>query len=51
MALNHIHFNTINKEYYNVPAFIAHYVNQSEETYIKRKCNRPADDNGDNYEM
>ena len=39
-------FNTINKEYYNVPAFIAHYVNQSEETYIKRKCNLPADDNG-----
>lgn len=40
-------FNTNNKEYYNVPAFIAHYVNQSEETFIKRKCNLPRDDIGE----
>lgn len=39
-------FNTNNKEYYNVPAFIAHYVNQSEETFIKRKGILPADDTG-----
>jgi hypothetical protein len=40
------YFNTNNVEYYNVPAFIAHYINQSEETYIKRKINLPQDDIG-----
>jgi len=30
-----------------VPAYIGHYVNQSEETYIKRKVNLPRDDNGE----
>jgi hypothetical protein len=31
-------------EYYNSHAFIAHYVYQSEETYIKRKVKLPTDD-------
>jgi hypothetical protein len=31
----------------NVSAYIAHYVNQSEETYIKRKVNLPRDDTGE----
>ncbi len=33
--------------YLNVSAYIAHYVNQSEETYIKRKVNLPRDDTGE----
>ena len=40
------HFNNINMNYSIVPAYIAHYVNQSEETYIKRKVNLPSDDTG-----
>jgi len=32
--------------YLNTPAYIAHYVNQSEETFIKRKISLPRDDNG-----
>ena len=31
-------------EYSKTPAYIAHYAIQSEETYIKRKINLPADD-------
>lgn len=31
-------------EYSNASAFIAHYVNQSEETYIRRKIKLPSDD-------
>jgi hypothetical protein len=30
----------------NARAYIAHYVNQSEETFIRRKCLLPADDTG-----
>jgi hypothetical protein len=37
-------------EYTKVPAFIAHHVNQSEETYINRKINLPRDDNGSTRE-
>jgi len=33
--------------YLNAPAYIAHYVNQSEETYVKRKVNLPRDDTGE----
>jgi serine/threonine protein kinase len=33
--------------YLKIPAYIAHYVNQSEETYIKRKVNFPRDDTGE----
>jgi len=39
--------NKTNISYLNVPAYIAHYVNQSEETYIKRKINLPRDDTGE----
>jgi Glycosyl transferase family 2 len=38
-------FNEWNIEYTKCPAFIAHYVYQSEESYIKRKINLPRDDN------
>lgn len=31
---------------YDVPAFIAHYIYQSEETYLRRKINLPKDDTG-----
>jgi hypothetical protein len=41
-------FNTKTVEYFNAPAFIAHYVYQSEETYINRKINLPQDDTGQN---
>lgn len=41
-------FNTKTVEYFNAPAFIAHYVNQSEESYTNRKLNLPRDDSGDN---
>jgi hypothetical protein len=37
-------FNNINLPYYKVPAYIAHYVYQSEETYKKRKINLRGDD-------
>jgi hypothetical protein len=39
-------FNTTNMEYFKVPAYIAHYAWQSEETYIRRKINLPTDDTG-----
>ena len=38
-------FNEWDIEYTKCPAFIAHYVYQSEESYIKRKINLPRDDN------
>ena len=39
-------FNTNDVEYTKALAFIAHYVYQSEESYINRKINLPADDTG-----
>ena len=42
---NQYHFNTRNLHYATVPAYIAHYVNQSEESYINRKS-LPRDDTG-----
>jgi hypothetical protein len=39
-------FNQIEMEFYRTPAYIAHYVYQSEESYVKRKLNLPSDDNG-----
>lgn len=39
-------FNTCNVPYHQMSAFIAHYLYQSEETYIKRKVNLPADNTG-----
>jgi len=38
-------FNDCQFPYKNVPAYIAHYVNQSEESYVKRKS-LPRDDTG-----
>jgi hypothetical protein len=40
------HSNVFDVEYYKAPIYIAHYVNQSEETFTKRKLNLPRDDNG-----
>jgi hypothetical protein len=37
-------FHEWNIEYYKAPAFIAHYIYQSEQTYIERKINLPRDD-------
>jgi hypothetical protein len=39
-------FNSTNLPKENVGAYIAHYVYQSEETYIKRKVKLPSDDGG-----
>jgi hypothetical protein len=39
-------FNDYNMPFNVAPAYIAHFVNQSEETYIKRKLKLPADDTG-----
>jgi len=36
-----------NTSYLNIPAYIGHYVNQSEETFIKRKIDLPRDDTGE----
>ncbi len=41
------YFNRCEIEYFNAPAYIAHYIYQSEETYIKRKINLPRDDIGE----
>lgn len=40
-------FNKHNIPYNESTAYIAHYVNQSEETFIKRKSLLPRDDNGE----
>jgi len=40
-------FSKLNIQYNYAPAYIAHYINQSEETYIRRKGLFPRDDNGD----
>jgi hypothetical protein len=37
-------FNSLAIPFYKAPAYIAHYVFQSEETYIKRKINLKGDD-------
>jgi hypothetical protein len=39
-------FNPTNKVFWKTPAFIAHYIYQSEETYKERKIKLPADDSG-----
>jgi hypothetical protein len=43
-------FNSNPVEYTKAPAFIAHYIYQSEESYINRKINLPRDDNGSGRE-
>ena len=40
------HRNDIHLKFEQSPVYIAHYVNQSEETFIKRKINLPSDDRG-----
>jgi hypothetical protein len=45
MLKNQFCFNDCKLPYNNVPAYIAHYVNQSEESYVKRKS-LPRDDTG-----
>lgn len=37
-------FNNLSIPFYKAPAYIAHYVYQSEETYVKRKINLKGDD-------
>lgn len=45
------HCNIYNIEYYKSPIYIAHYVNQSEETFTKRKLNLPRDDTGEHRQL
>jgi hypothetical protein len=40
------YFNRCKLEYFKSPAYIAHYLYQSEETYLRRKIHRPRDDTG-----
>jgi hypothetical protein len=40
---NPYYFNNIDIPFYKAPAYIAHYVYQSEETYIKRKIDKISD--------
>jgi hypothetical protein len=45
MNTNEPWFMTIpNKSYYDIPAYIAHYVNQAYDTYKKRRLSRQRDD-------
>jgi hypothetical protein len=39
-------FNDLNMPFYYAPIYIAHYIYQSEETFINRKVNKPRDDIG-----
>jgi len=45
------HSNIYNVEYHKTPIYIAHYVNQSEETFTKRKLLLPRDDNGEHRQL
>jgi len=45
------HINDYQVEYHKSPIYIAHYVNQSEETFTKRKLILPRDDNGEHRQM
>jgi len=47
LVLNLPCFNEINIPFIKSPIYIAHYINQSEETFIRRKSNLPKDDTGD----
>ena len=38
--------NVVSKSFHEMPAYIAHYITQSKETYYRRKVNLPADDTG-----
>ena len=39
-------FHEYNIPFYKAPIYIAHYIIQSKESYIRRRCNRPRDDSG-----
>jgi hypothetical protein len=39
-------FHEYNIPFYRAPIYIAHYMVQSKESYIRRKCNIPRDDTG-----
>lgn len=41
-----LHLNDWSVEYFKSPAYFAHYLYQSEETYLRRKVNLPRDDIG-----
>jgi hypothetical protein len=45
------HSNDCRTEFYKSPIYIAHYFNQSEETFTKRKINLPRDDTGGHRQM
>jgi hypothetical protein len=45
------HSNDYHVEYHKAPIYIAHYVNQSEETFTKRKLVLPRDDNGEHRQL
>lgn len=44
LDIMHYDFNKSGMEHTELDAFIAHYIYQSYETYLKRKANRPTDD-------
>lgn len=46
MNVNSLAMNPTNSQYSEVPAYIAHYIYQSKETYINRKIRLPTDDTG-----
>jgi hypothetical protein len=48
---NTYHSNNYHIEFHKAPIYIAHYFNQSEETFTKRKINLPRDDNGEHRQM
>jgi hypothetical protein len=43
---NDFYKNDVKMKFYESPAYIAHYLNQSEETFINRKIKLPSDDTG-----
>lgn len=45
------YFSNFNATYYQAPAYIAHYVFQSEETYKKRKIGKKSDDGSTRNDM
>lgn len=46
MNIHHLAMNYTNTNYEDAPAYIAHYIYQSQETYINRKIKLPSDDTG-----
>ena len=45
------YFHITNESFETIPAFIAHYSNQSYQDYINRKIRLPRDDNGKQREI